>query len=393
MISSLFVIPWRGTEPTSALRKEQRPTLLLRDFVGDAGTALLRVAFERFDAAPAEFSPLVLYGPAGVGKTHLAWMLAARAAGGTTAARSPRSVAAKSPPVYWASGVDFVRQVAHAIEADGVPDFRRRILASPAFVLDGLDAVAGRGPAQGELLVLLDECRVRNIPVVATAGSLPLEVPELSAPLASRLQAGLVIPLQPPGPAARQQLLTLFAQKLRFPLPVEAQRRIQDRLADAEGARPTAAELYELVRSLAKLGADAPDEDKARDESPRSSASSLAARAAAYRDCVDQFADRWGARPSLSLKTVSQAVAEYFGIKPAELKGPSRKQMVVRARGVAIYLGRQLAGESLDRLGEHFGGRDHTTALHAVRKTEQLLAADPNLRKAVDDLLQQLQPE
>ena len=395
VISSLFVIPWRGTEPTSASRKEQRPALLLRDFVGDAGTALLRVAFERFETAPAEFSPLVFYGPSGTGKSHLAWLLAARAslmrstAARTPAARATRSAALKSPPVYWATGADFVRQVAHAIEADGVPDFRRRILSSPAFILDGLDAVAGRGPAQGELLVLLDECRALGIPVVATASTLPLELAELSASLASRLQAGLVVPLQSPGPAARQQLLAQFALKLRFSLPVEAQRRIQERFAEAAGVRPTAPELYELVRALAKLGAEAEAEEAEEDATPKS----LAARAAAYRACVDQFADRWGARPSLSLKSVSQAVAEYFGIKPAELKGPSRRQMVVRARGVAIYLGRQLAGESLDRLGEHFGGRDHTTALHAVRKTEELLAADPNLRKAVDDLMQQLQPE
>jgi chromosomal replication initiator protein len=109
--------------------------------------------------------------------------------------------------------------------------------------------------------------------------------------------------------------------------------------------------------------------------------------------CVEEFVDKWSRQNVVSLKQVSQAVAEYFGIRPVELKGPSRRQMVLRARGVAIYLGRHLAGESLDRLGAHFGGRDHSTALHAVRKTEELLAEDPILRKAVDDLERRLRSD
>jgi len=196
VISSLFVIPWRGLEPTSgsrasasragvsraatsrsaepkagdsrtAARKEQRPTLLVRDFIGDAGAAPLRVVFERFDESPHEFSPIVFYGPTATGKTHLAWLLAARAAGlaKPAPAKSPaaRTAVVKPNPVFWTSGSEFVRQVAHAIEADAIHDFRRRVQSAPAFILDGLDAVAGRGPAQAELLVLLDDCRRRNV--------------------------------------------------------------------------------------------------------------------------------------------------------------------------------------------------------------------------------------
>ena len=160
-----------------------------------------------------------------------------------------------------------------------------------------------------------------------TSTSLPLEMADLAPPLASRLQNGLVVPLTPPGPAARQHLLCELAAKHRVVLPPELPRRLTERLRKAADFRPTALELNELIGALAQLDADG-------------GTSSYLARA-------DEFAERWVARPAVSLRTVSQAVAQYFGIKPMELKGPSRRQMVVRARAsrsisVAVWPARAL---------------------------------------------------
>ncbi|MFO0868281.1 MAG: helix-turn-helix domain-containing protein [Pirellulales bacterium] len=358
MISSLFILPWKGTEPTGLSRRESRPTLLLRDYVGDSANALVRVAWEQLQTLPPIANPVVLYGPPASGKTHLAWLLAANPPGPA------------DRPVFWSAGADFVRQVSHAIEADAVHDFRRRFQSARLLVIDGLERIAGRGTAEAEFLVLVEHALNHQIPLVVTAPTLPLELAELSPALASRLHSGLLVPLGPPGVIARQQILAQLAGRHRVTWPADLPRRLNERLNSAPDIRPTVVELDEFVASLAQHG-------------PTPSAPQLAAS-------LHEFTERWLARPSVSLRTVSLAVAQYFGLKPVELKGPSRRQMVVRARGVAIYLGRRLAGESLDRLGEHFGGRDHTTALHAVRKTEQLLLEDPTLRQAVDDLTQQL---
>ena len=150
---------------------------------------------------------------------------------------------------------------------------------------------------------------------------------------------------------------------------------------------PTVPALQEMVAELAKIHRVRPftaGRGRMLDDAEPADLAAHSLR------CVDAFVEKWTQRAAVSLKQVSQAVAEYFGIRLVELKGPSRRQMVLRARGVAIYLGRHLTGESLDRLGAHFGGRDHSTALHAVRKTEELLAHDPTLRKAVDDLERRL---
>jgi chromosomal replication initiator protein len=86
------------------------------------------------------------------------------------------------------------------------------------------------------------------------------------------------------------------------------------------------------------------------------------------------------------LRSITQHVSRYFNVRASELKGPARQQRIVRARGVAMLLARRLTGSSLDEVGRHFGNRDHTTVLHACRKTESLMNEDPAIRKAIEEL-------
>jgi chromosomal replication initiator protein len=83
-------------------------------------------------------------------------------------------------------------------------------------------------------------------------------------------------------------------------------------------------------------------------------------------------------------------VSKYFNLRATDLKSKTRQQRVVRARGVAMFLARQLTANSLENVGRHFGNRDHTTVLHACRKTRSLIETDPSIRQAVDDLTSQL---
>ena len=90
------------------------------------------------------------------------------------------------------------------------------------------------------------------------------------------------------------------------------------------------------------------------------------------------------------LQSITKRVSKYFNLRSAELKGKTRQQRVVRARGVAMFLARQLTANSLETVGRHFGNRDHTTVLHACRKTESLIEEDPSIRQAVEDLKTEL---
>ena len=98
-----------------------------------------------------------------------------------------------------------------------------------------------------------------------------------------------------------------------------------------------------------------------------------------------------GLRPQL--RDIAAATARHFSLRLADLRGAARRRPVLVARHVAMFLARQLTKESLQRIGEYFGGRDHTTVLHGCRKTEELLQTDPAIRQAVDQLCRKLQPQ
>ncbi|HND53754.1 MAG TPA: helix-turn-helix domain-containing protein, partial [Pirellulaceae bacterium] len=277
------------------------------------------------------------------------------------------------------TGGEFTRALAHAIDTDSLAELHRRFRDTDCFILDGLDQVVNRAAAQQELLAMVDHLVKRDAQIVITGRSAPFEMVDLSAALASRLSAGLVVPLRPPGPAARHALVMELARRQRSSLARDRAQSLADRLVRESTDQPTVPELVELV---AKFSA-------ALDESGEEAGPTVAAVATVANQLV---AERETQR-SVPLREISAAVAQYFGLKPSDLKSPSRRQLIVRARGVAIYLGRQLTDASLDRLGEHFGGRDHTTALHACRKTEELLAEDPALQQAVDQLTRQLRSD
>jgi chromosomal replication initiator protein len=91
-----------------------------------------------------------------------------------------------------------------------------------------------------------------------------------------------------------------------------------------------------------------------------------------------------------SIQEIATAVARRFKLKTADLKGPTRRQQVVRARALAMFLGRKLTDRSLQQIGNFFGGRDHTTVLHACRKTEELMGSNPDLLLAADEVTETL---
>lgn len=105
---------------------------------------------------------------------------------------------------------------------------------------------------------------------------------------------------------------------------------------------------------------------------------------------VQQAIDATPSGPELSIHEIATAVARRFKLKTADLKGATRRQQVVRARALAMLLGRQLTNLSLQQIGAYFGGRDHTTVLHACRKTEELFSESPELARIADEVIESL---
>ena len=319
-------------------------------------------------------SPLLLVGPSGCGKTAIATHLATRildeVAPPVPAAESNGSAAsnaaARSTTSLFMPGVDFSRYYARAVDSDEITRFRRDIDSAPVLVIDDVHLMVGKPASQDELASRIETRSRSGRPTILTSRRLPTQVAGLRPLLVSRMLPGLTIPIRQPGNEARRELLLEFS------------RRRQLAIGDDE-----------LDLLCEGLDADLP----ARNLDSAMAHVDLYCR---MKGCIANVhavrAAIGSIQPTTDLSTdrVAKVVSRRYKLKLSELKSGTRRQEVVRARSLAMYLTRQLTGSSYHQIGKYFGGRDHTTVLHACRKTESLMQEDTELRVTADEVTEQL---
>ena len=330
----------------------------MRHFIAGPENRLVEVGVRAVLEGPFDgYYPLVFRGPSGTGKSHLARGLAAA----WKAIRGGR--------VVYTTASDFAGQLADAIQTQATDEFRAKHRKAALLVFEDVDRLATKRSnkplAQEELIHTLDALLASGRRVVVTASAGTAQLPGMLPGLQSRLATGLTVPLVPPGRDARQTILLELAALQRMKLS----RPAAWLLADAFSA--TVPELCGVLTRLelpARLGGGRIDAKTVR-------------RFLAHRNGL--------CRPPLG--EIATATARHFSLRLSELRSPSRSRAVVTARGVAMYLARHLTEKSLEQIGRYFGGRDHTTVMHACRKTEDLIQTDPARRQAVRQLQQKWQ--
>jgi chromosomal replication initiator protein len=297
------------------------------------------------------YNPLVFYGPPGTGKSHLARGLA-----------DAWKVDLRRGVLYVLAS-DFARDLTDALETNALQEFRARFRSPALLVVEDIDLLSERPGAQQELLNTLDAQAEAGNRVIVTANCAPSLLPGFLPGLRSRLTAGLTVPLAPPQYATRAKVLRELAALRGIPLS-EA---VVDILA--QNMRATVPELFGALVQL-----------------------EMAAQAEGSPIGVPlarQYVKARQKAQSPQLREIARLTARHFSLKLRDLKSTSRRQAVVRARGVAMYLARLLTQNSLEDIGRYFGGRDHTTVLYGCRKTEELLPHEPSIHEAVVQLQQQ----
>jgi len=357
MVEAIIDIPLPGLMFGSPGAKENVPRAgdAPSHFLAGPENRLVKVVVRSvIEERPNGYNPIVLYGPSGTGKSHLALGVAAE-----WKARYRRRVEC-------ISAVDFARELAEAIETQALEEFRVKFRQAGFLIFEDIGRLIHRTSeklsAQDEFVHTLDDLIDRDSWVVVTSMVAPYAMSGMLPALQSRLTAGLTLPLALPEPDTRLAIVNRLAELRKIDLPVPAARIL------AEGFCGT---VPELMGALTQLEVPARRDGRRID----------------VKD-VQSLLARRGSECKVSIHAIALATARHFGLKLSELRSPSRHRAVVNARDVAVYLARNIIKCSFDEIGRYFGGRDHTTVMHSWHKIENLFNTDRAMQHEVEKLEQ-----
>jgi chromosomal replication initiator protein len=301
------------------------------------------------------YNPLLLYGSTGLGKTHLL-----HAIGNMIRERRP------STKVIYLDSERFVSEMIKALRHGAIDNFKKHYRSAGALLIDDIQFFAGKKSSQEEFFHTFNALLDSKQQIVLTCDRYPKEVEGLEARLRSRFGWGLTVAIEPPDFETRVAILMNKAQErgvqLEEPVAFLVAKRLRSHVRDLEGALNT------LIANARFTGREI-TESFARE---------------VLRDLLTVH-DRL-----ITIENIQKTVCEYYKIRMAELLSKRRPRSIARPRQMAMALCKELTQHSLPEIGDAFGGRDHTTVLHACRKIEELCETDGRLREDKVKLLRLL---
>ncbi len=314
--------------------------------------------------ADGHFNPVLFHGPYGFGKTHLLNAIAWEAAR-----------AAPDKKVVYLTAERFLSTFVRAVMDKATTAFKDELRTADLLLIDDVHFIGGKQSSQEELFHTLMALTAEGRRVVLSADRPPSALTEVEARLRSHLSAGLVCGIEPADRTLRlgilERKLQLLARQHDFRRTPAARPEVLEFLADrfTDSVRELEGALNTLVARLAD-GVCTVGLDEAQ---------------AILRPHL-----RGGSEKRVTVDDIQKATAEHFGLKQVDLVSERRNRAIARPRQAAMWLAKQLTTRSLPDIGRRFGGRDHTTVLHAVRRIEELKAADPQLTQDLEALVRKL---
>jgi chromosomal replication initiator protein DnaA len=310
--------------------------------------------------SPAKsYNPLFIYGGVGLGKTHLM-----HAIGNHVLQRSPNT------RVLYVSSEKFTNELIDAIRDENSIEFRNHYRNVDILLIDDIQFLAGKERTQEEFFHTFNDLHEANKQIIISSDRPPKEIPTLEDRLRSRFEWGLITDIQAPDLETRIAILRKKAKMENLQVPNEVMVYIADKIHS---------NIRELEGALIRVMAFA-------------SLSSLPittdVAVEALKDIIPTNSTKL-----VTIDIIQQSVAGYFNLSPNEFKAKKRTRAVAFPRQIAMYLSRQLTDASLPKIGDEFGGRDHTTVMHAHEKISQAMQNDPQLQKKINEIIQRIHAE
>jgi chromosomal replication initiator protein len=351
-----------GLDPESTRRSQGGATGLddhyrFDNFVLGKSNELGFAAAQQVAQEPGRvYNPLLLYGGTGLGKTHLL-----HAVGHALADREPAS-----RNIVYLHSEKFVSEMIQALRRASIDDFKARYRSVDALLIDDIQFFAGKDRSQEEFFHTFNALLESKQQIILTCDRYPKEVEGLEARLRSRFGWGLSVPIEPPDFETRVAILMKKAAESGLELDESVAmliaRRMRSNVRDLEGA------LNSLLAN-ARFSGRSIDEEYTQE---------------VLRDVLAVH-DR-----QITLENIQKVVARYYQLRVADLLSKRRTRNIARPRQMAMFLAKSLTQHSLPVIGDAFGGRDHTTVLHACRKIESLCETDARIREDRARLLREL---
>ena len=334
------------------------PSLTFTAFVPGTTNVLAKNAAERMALTEKpQFSPLYLKAATGQGKTHLL-----HAIGHSYLQAHPRS------RIFYCSAERFMVEFVQALKSNEMMEFKARLRGFDLLLVDDIQFIIGKASAQEELLYTIDALLAEGKRLVFAADRAPQALDGVEPRLLSRLSMGLVADIQPADIELRRAIL--HSKLARF-APLNVPEDVIEFLA-----RTVNRNVRELVGGLNKLIAYA----------------QLTGQDVSLQLAEEQLTDILSAnRRRITIDEIQRTVCQFYRIDRSEMSSKRRARAVVRPRQVAMYLAKVLTPRSYPEIGRKFGGRDHSTVIHAVRLIEDLRKRDADMDGDVRSLLRQLE--
>ena len=320
--------------------------------VGKSNQLGLAAATQVAENPGGSYNPLFIYGGVGLGKTHLM-----HAVGNALCQKKPGA------KVVYLHSERFVADMVKALQLNAINDFKRFYRSVDALLIDDIQFFAGKERSQEEFFHTFNALLEGGQQIIVTCDRYPKEIDGLEERLKSRFGWGLTVAIEPPELETRVAILKRKADQVGMELPNDAAffiaQRIRSNVRELEGA------LKRVIANAHFTGREI----------------SVELVREALKDLL-ALQDRL-----VSIDNIQRVVAEYYKIKVSDLHSKRRSRSVARPRQVAMYLAKDLTHHSLPEIGEVFGGRDHTTVLHACRKIKELLESDADIKEDIKNLL------